>query len=149
MPQICNGWNWWTIAEVKGTRESKDPEVIVEFHEPLVQSFEGREMVQNFSAIFLLAGHRAIARHCNDFVSASTNRGTGVCCTPAECKNQLWGMGWTFSNHPIRMHQWGLLIFKLDKGENAVLNSSWFIIPKYHALPYNCNRNKSTSLMQN
>lgn len=72
--QICKGWNWWIIvAEVKGTRESTDPEVIVEFHEPLVQSFEGRDMVQNFSVIFLLAGYRAIARHCNDFVSVSTN----------------------------------------------------------------------------
>lgn len=41
-----------------------------------MQSFEGREMVQNFfSVIFLLAGHRAIARHCNDFVSVSTNGG--------------------------------------------------------------------------
>lgn len=49
MQQICKGWNWWTIAEVKGTRESTDPEVIAEFHEPVVQSFEGREMVQNFS----------------------------------------------------------------------------------------------------
>lgn len=47
--QICKCWNWWImVAEVKGTRESTDPEVIVEFHEPVVQSFQGREMVQNF-----------------------------------------------------------------------------------------------------
>lgn len=73
--QICKDWDCWTIAEVNGTRESPDPEVIVEFHESVVQSLKCREMVQNFSAKFLLAGHRAKASHCNDFVSVSTNGG--------------------------------------------------------------------------
>lgn len=42
--------------------ESTVPEVIVEFHEPMMQSFEGREKVQIFffsPCNILLAGHRA------------------------------------------------------------------------------------------